>query len=142
MIDVPLRSVLKYSVVKSALHLARLSGFPLGNLIILFFSVNSFCKKNRVCNLRNFLMPITENFKIFFLGFIFKGAEWQLQGESVSILVFLLEPNNVALGVTGEFMRLGATVFDSSGVIGFVELLVNSICGIDETRLLYVKNES
>ena len=39
-------------------------------------------------------------------------------------------------------MRLGATEFDSSGVIGFVELLVNSICGIDETRLLYVKNES
>ena len=87
-------------------------------------------------------MPITENFKIFLLEFILKGAEWQLQGESVSILVFLLEPNNVALGVTGEFMRLGATEFDSSGVIGFVELLVNSICGIDETRLLYVKNES
>ena len=39
-------------------------------------------------------------------------------------------------------MRLGATEFDSSGVIGFVELLVNSTCGIDETRLLYVKNES
>ena len=59
-------------------------------------------------------------------------------------MVFLLEPFNVALGVTGEFVRLGLTEFGSSGaIIGVVELLANSICGIDETRLsLYGKNES
>ena len=80
-------------------------------------------------------------FKIsFLLEFIFKRAERQLQGESVSILVFLLEPVNVASGVTGEFVRLGVTEFASSDVIvGVVELLA---CGIGETRLsLYKKND-
>ena len=69
-------------------------------------------------------------FKIFFLlEFISKRAERQLQGESVSISAFLLEPLNVALGVTGEFGRNGVcerlvvTEFGSSGVIiGIVEL--------------------
>ena len=67
-----------------------------------------------------------------------------MQRESFSILVFLLEPVNVALVVTGELVRLGLTQFDSYGVIiGVVELLTNSICGIGETRLsLYGKNES
>ena len=47
----------------------------------------------------------------------------------------LLGPVNVALRVTGEFVRLGVTEFGSSGVIiGVVELLANSICGIGETR--------
>ena len=51
--------------------------------------------------------------------------------------MFLLEPVNVALGVTGEFVRLGVTEFVSSGItIGAVELLANSICGIGETSLL------
>ena len=47
------------------------------------------------------------------------------------------------LGVTGEFVRLGVTEFGSFGVIiGVVELLANSICGIGETSLsLYGKNE-
>ena len=57
---------------------------------------------------------------------------------------FLLDPVNVALGVTGEFVRLGVAEFGSSGVIiGVVELLTNSISRIGETRLsLYRKNES
>ena len=78
------------------------------------------------------------------MEFIFKIAERQFQGENVSILVFLLEPFNVALGVTGEFVRLGVTKFGSSGlIIGVVELLANSIYGIGETILsLYGKNES
>ena len=55
--------------------------------------------------------------------------------------MFLLEPANVALGVTGTFVRLGVTEFCSSDVIfGVAELLANSICGIGETRLpLYGK---
>ena len=50
----------------------------------------------------------------------------------------------MALGVTGELVRLGVTEFGSSGVIiGVVQLIANSICGIGETRLsLYGKNES
>ena len=78
------------------------------------------------------------------LEFVFKRAERQLQRESVSKLVFSLEPVIVSLGVTGEFARLGVTEFDSSGIIiGFVELLANSICGIGQTWLsLYGKNES
>ena len=57
---------------------------------------------------------------------------------------FLLDPVNVALGVTGEFVRLGVAEFGSSGVIiGVFELLTNSISRIGETRLsLYRKNES
>ena len=56
-----------------------------------------------------------------------KRAEQQLQGESVSILVFLLEPVNVVLGVTGEFVRLGVTEFGSFSVaIGVLELRANS----------------
>ena len=48
-----------------------------------------------------------------------------MQRESFSILMFLLEPVNVALGVTGELVRLGLTQFDSCGVIiGVVELLI------------------
>ena len=41
-------------------------------------------------------------------------------------------------------MRLGVTEFGFSGVIiGVVELLATSICGIGETRLsLYGKNDS
>ena len=72
---------------------------------------------------------------------MFKIIERQLQEESVSILMFLLQPVNVALGVTGELVRLE---FNSPGVIiDVVELLANSICGIGETRLsLYGKNES
>ena len=67
-----------------------------------------------------------------------------MQGESVLILTFLLEPVNVTLGVTGEFLRFDVTEFGSSSVIiGVTELLANSICGIRETRLsLYGKNES
>ena len=67
-----------------------------------------------------------------------------MQGESVLILTFLLEPVNVTLGVTGEFLRLDVTEFgSSSAIIGVTELLANSICGIRETRLsLYGKNES
>ena len=54
-----------------------------------------------------------------------------MRKESVSILVFLLEQVNVALGVTGEFVRLGVTEFGSSDVIIDVfELLANPICGI------------
>ena len=37
-----------------------------------------------------------------------------MQGESVSILMFLLEPVNVAVEVAGEFVRLGVTEFGSS----------------------------
>ena len=60
-----------------------------------------------------------------------------MQGENVSILVFLLEPVNVALGVTGKFVRLGVTKFDSSECNYWrCELLANSICGIGENRLL------
>ena len=64
-----------------------------------------------------------------------------MQGESVLILTFLLEPVNVTLGVTGEFLRLDVTEFgSSSAIIGVTELLANSICGIRETRLsLYGK---
>ena len=68
-----------------------------------------------------------------------------MQAVSVSLLVSLLEPVNVALEVTAEFVRLGVTVwFGSSGVtIGVDELLANSICRIGKTRLsLYGKNES
>ena len=62
---------------------------------------------------------------------MFKGAERQLQRGSVSMLVFLLEPASVALGVTGEFVRLSVMKFGSSSVIiGVVELLAKSICGI------------
>ena len=58
--------------------------------------------------------------------------------------MFSVEPVNVALGVVGEFVRLGVTDFGSSGIIVDVaELLVNSIRGIGETRLsLYGKIES
>ena len=81
---------------------------------------------------------------LFLLEFIINRAERQLQEENVSILVFLLEPANVAFGVSGEFVRLSVTEFVSSGIIiGVVELLANSICGIGETRLsLYGKNRS
>ena len=52
------------------------------------------------------------------------------------MLVFLLEPVNVALGVTGELVSLGV-------IIGVVDLLANFIGGIVETGLqLYGKNES
>ena len=51
------------------------------------------------------------------MEFIFKITERQLQEEIVSILVFLLEPVNVALGVTEEFVRLGITEFGTSGVV-------------------------
>ena len=71
-------------------------------------------------------------FKIYYKGeFIFKIAERQLQerqDESVSILVFLLEPVNVALGVMGELVSLGV-------IIGVVGLLANSIRGIGDTGL-------
>ena len=69
------------------------------------------------------------------MEFIFKIAELQSQRGSVSITVFLLEPVNVALGVTGEFVRLSLTEFRYFGVIiGVLELIANSICGIGETR--------
>ena len=59
-----------------------------------------------------------------------------MQGESVSILLFLLKSVNVALVVTGEFARLGVTNFGSSDVtIDVVELLANSIRGIGKTSL-------
>ena len=67
-----------------------------------------------------------------------------MQGESASILMFLLESLKLALGVTGELVRLGVTELGASGVIiGVVGLLDKSICGIGETRLLlYRKNDS
>ena len=50
--------------------------------------------------------------------------------------MFLLEPANVALGVTEELMRLVVTEFGSSSAItGVVEILANPVCGIGETRL-------
>ena len=57
--------------------------------------------------------------------------------------MFLLEPVNVTVGVTGEFVRLCVTEFGSSDVIiGVVGLLPNPICRIGETRVsLYGKNE-
>ena len=80
----------------------------------------------------------------FLLEFIFKRAERQLQEDSLSIKMFLLEPVNVASGVTGEFVRLGVTEFVSSDVIiAIVELLANSIREADETMLfLFGQNES
>ena len=78
------------------------------------------------------------------MEFIFKKAECQLQRESASVLGFLLEPVNVALGVTREFVSLGVAEFGSSDVIiGIVELLANFIRGTGKTRSsLYGKNES
>ena len=80
----------------------------------------------------------------FLLEFIFKRAERQFQEDSLSIKMFLLEPVNVASGVTGEFVRLGVTEFVSSDVIiAIVELLANSISEADETMLfLFGQNES
>ena len=80
----------------------------------------------------------------FLLEFIFKRAERQFQEDSLSIKMFLLEPVNVASGVTGEFVRLGVTEFVSSDVIiAIVELLANSIREADETMLfLFGQNES
>ena len=59
-------------------------------------------------------------------------------------MALLLEAVNVALRVTGEFVKLDVTEFGTSGVIiGVVELLANSICGIGKTRLwLYGRSES
>ena len=74
-------------------------------------------------------MPVIELplSKYHFYWSLYKRAEGQLQGESVSILVFSLEPVNFASGVTGEFVRLDVTEFGSSdiiiGVIPFVELV-------------------
>ena len=51
-------------------------------------------------------------------------------GESVSTLIFLLEPVNLALRVMGEFVRYGVTEFSFFDVIiGVIELLANSNCG-------------
>ena len=53
-------------------------------------------------------------------------------------MVFLLEPANVALGVTEELMRLVVTEFGSSSAItGVVEILANPVCGIGETRFMW-----
>ena len=51
--------------------------------------------------------------------------------------MFLLEPANVALGVTEELMRLVVTEFGSSSAItGVVEVLAYPVCGIGETRFM------
>ena len=54
---------------------------------------------------QNSLMLIIE-IQLFLLEFLFKRSERQLKGESVSILVFLGESVNIALGVTEEFVIL------------------------------------
>ena len=67
-----------------------------------------------------------------------------LEPDRLPIMMFLLEPVNVASGVTGEFVRLDVTEFVSSDVIiAIVELLANSISETDETMLfLFGQNES
>ena len=51
---------------------------------------------------------------------------------------YLFELVNVALGVTGEFLRLGITEFGFSGVtVGVAEFLAKYICGINKTATLY-----
>ena len=88
-------------------------------------------------------MPIIELrlSKYHFTG-VYNQNSWTAisRRECLNIGV-LLEPVNVALGVTGGSVKLGVTEFGSSGVIiSVVELLPNSICGIGETRLsLYGK---
>ena len=55
-------------------------------------------------------------FKIsYLLKFTFKRAKLHLQGESVSILMFLLEPVSVVLGDTDDFLRLSVMEFRSYG---------------------------
>ena len=74
-------------------------------------------------------------YNIIFTGVYIQNS-WATFGrrECFNTGVFL-EPVNIALVVTREFVILGVTEFGFSGVIiGAVELLANSICGTGETR--------
>ena len=96
-----------------------------------FFSVDSL----------DFLMLIIE------LRFSKYHFYWSLYSQTLNdickervfqCLVFLLEPANIAFGVTGEFIRLAVTEFGSTDVItSVVKLLAYSNFGIAETAIIF-----